>query len=518
MRGLALTVTATALLGMALAAPARAQSLDPALPLGGHPFPSPVLAGDFPDPDVTLVDGTYYALATSGSWAPVFPILRSVDLRSWEPAGSVLRRAPRWAREDFWAPELAELPDGSVAVYYSAWPKRARGGRYCLGVATAPSPLGPWRDRGRPLRCTRAGAIDPTPVRDGDRLWLVYKEDANSIGRPTPIQLQRLSADGLRLLGRPRELIRNRARWERRVVEAPELVQRDGWWHMVYSGALCCGPKCDYAVGAARARTLTGPWRKHPGNPILRGGRGWRCPGHVSLLGDGVAFHAYRAGHLLEGRQLQLAPLSFGADGWPAIGDGRPAARLAGAASLAFEDDFAGDALAREWQWPVASPPRVRVGDGLTLRAPRRAGERPDAGVLVRRIGGDRFAVTTVVARGALRGSATGGLVVIRGGPFAVGNQAIGIAAGRGTATVWSRDDGRFEREALLDVPRTAAVHLRVVVAGRRVRFGVSADGIRWHHAPRLRGPVVETARIGLTAGGRRGAVARFLHAELADR
>jgi hypothetical protein len=497
----------------------------PAPAVGESPFPAPALAGDFPDPDVTLVDGVHYAIATSGGWAPVFPILRSTDLREWEHAGAVLRRAPRWAREDFWAPELAELPSGRFAVYYSAWPKRPRGAgrprggsRYCLGVATAPSPLGPWRDRGTPLRCTRSGAIDPTPVVDGERLWLVHKADANSLDRPTPILAQRLSADGLRLIGPARRLIRNRAPWERRVVEGPELLWREGWWHMIYSGALCCGPKCDYAVGAARARTLIGPWRKHPGNPILRGGRGWRCPGHVSLLDGQVAFHAYRRGHPLEGRQMQLAPLTFDASGWPEIGDGRPARLAPGAGSLAFEDDFAGRSLAREWQWPVAAPPRVRVDDGLTLQAPRRAGARPDAGVLVRKIGGDRFVATAVASRAALRGRASAGLALTRGGPFGVGSQAIGIAVDRRGATVWSRGDRGLRRHARVAGPRTALVHLRLVADGRRVRFGVSADGERWRNSRRLRAPVVETARVGLTAGGRRGAVARFVRAALVER
>lgn len=553
MRRLAVAAAAIALIAAPSAA--RAELVEGPAGAAELPFPSPVVSGDWPDPDVTPVDGTYYAIATSGGWAPVFPIMRSTDLREWEVAGSVFPQAPEWTRDSFWAPEMAELPGGGFAVYYSAWPRRTRGpgrprggSRYCLGVATAPSPLGPWRDRGRPLRCTRAGVIDATPVVEDGRLHLVYKSDANSLDRPTPILLQRLGADGTRLLGRARKLFRNRLPWERRVVEAPELTHRDGWWQMLYSANLCCGPRCSYAVGAARARRLAGPWRKHPGNPILRGGNGWRCPGHVSILDDHVAFHAYRAGDFLAGRQLHLAPLTFGADGWPAIGDGRPTAPSAGATPLDFAEDFTAlvppgtpqlrifdptaSPLSPAWQWPVTHPPATWLDHaGLSLTAPssttapirrRSLHRRPDAGVLARRLGGDRFVATATVDLTTLRRRETAGLAVTRGGPFAVGDQAIGVAVRRvasGIAVgVWKRSSRGYVDFARPMSSRHRVLHLRLAAAGRRYRFHASPDGTDWTRIGSYRSPVVETGRIALTVGGRRAADARFTNATLTER
>jgi hypothetical protein len=581
---------------------AGAQTAEPLAAQLQPPLPSPVVAGDWPDPDVSLIDGSYYAVATSGGWSPTFRILRSTDLRSWSIGGSVFRRAPGWAEGSFWAPELAALPSGGYALFYSAMPKRAwatrangitvpvRDGRaavasaedgpvaavlvprvrrpwYCLGVATAPSPLGPWRDLGRPLRCTPRGTIDPTPVVDGDDLYLVYKEDGNAFGKPTPILLQRLRADGRRLLGAPRELLRNRpGSWEGKVVEAPSLVQRDGWWTMLYSGALCCSRDCAYAVGAAHARTLAGPWRRYSGNPILRSGNGWRCPGHVSIVGDHVAFHAYRSGTgILAGRQLHVAPLTWRADGWPAIGDGRPLPPAAGALPTSFDDAFAGPGLAPEWEWPIAHPPSVRVGSagggltrrtpvggagggltppasvrasgtvgGLTLRAPVRStnvtarvlAQRYDAGLIARRLAGDRFTATVVVDRTTVTGRERAGVAVTRGGPFAVGGQTIGIAI-----EARNRDDGEFA--AILDWRRGARpteranrvrlvgryAYLRLVAAGRRYSFFASSDGVKWLPAGAAwRSPVDETSRVALTVGGQRGASARFTRAALVER
>jgi xylan 1,4-beta-xylosidase len=516
---------------------AAAQTAEPLAAQLQPPLPSPVVAGDWPDPDVTLIDGSYYAVATSGGWSPTFRILQSTDLRSWSIGGSVFRRVPGWAAGSFWAPELAALPSGGYALFYSAMPKRAwrtrtdgttaldrgRGARpwYCLGVATAPSPLGPWRDLGRPLRCTPRGTIDPTPVVDGDDLYLVYKEDGNAFGKPTPILLQRLRADGRRLLGAPRELLRNRpGSWEGKVVEAPSLVQRDGGWTMLYSGALCCSRDCAYAVGAARARTLAGPWRRYPGNPVLRSGNGWRCPGHVSIVGDHVAFHAYRSGTgILAGRQLHIAPLAWRADGWPAIGAGRPLPPAAGALTTDYDDTFAGPGLASEWEWPIDPAPRVRVGGGLRLTAARKAGKVFDAATLARRLGTVRYTATVVVDRSSLRGKEFAGVAVVRGGPFALRGQAAGIGiVGRSPAVWWrgQRDTGAvaFDQKGL-----GRFLHLRVVADGRRIAFSFSSDGVVWRGAPGIRRlPVDETARVSLTVGGQRAASARFTRATLVER
>jgi beta-xylosidase len=520
---------------------AAAQTAEPLAAQLQPPLPSPVVAGDWPDPDVSLIDGSYYAVATSGGWSPTFRILQSTDLRSWTIAGSVFGRPPAWAKDSFWAPELAALPAGGYALFYSAMPKRAwqkqRKPWYCLGVATAPSPLGPWRDLGRPLRCTPRGTIDPTPVVDGDELYLVYKEDGNAFRRPTPILLQELRADGRRLLGAPRELLRNQPRsWERNVIEAPFLVQRDGGWTMLYSGALCCSRDCAYAVGAARAPTLAGPWTRYPGNPILRSGNGWRCPGHVSVFGDHVAFHAYRSGRgILGGRQLHVAPLTWRPDGWPAIGDGRPLPPAAGGSTTAFDDTFVGPALAAEWEWPMTHPPNVRVTSGLELAAPRRStvqlhpalAGREDAGVVSRRVSSSRFTFTAGIRLDTLRGRESAGVAFMRGGPFALGERAIGIVLGRPSdralksdlvASVWRRSprsaEGFFSSVKLSG----SVAHVRMAARDGRYRFAISSDGRRWRRVPGSgRSAVDETARVALTVGGQRGATVRFTRATLTE-
>ena len=80
----------------------------------------------------------------------------------------------------------------------------------------------------------------------------------------------------------PRELFRADADWEGGLVEAPALLRRNGTFYLVYSAGRCCGRHCNYATGVARSASLLGPWEKRPA-PILTGGNGVRCPGHVGI-------------------------------------------------------------------------------------------------------------------------------------------------------------------------------------------------------------------------------------------
>ena len=310
---------------------AQAPAPDPPPPLA---WQNPVVSDDFPDPSAARVGSGYWATSTSTARAPGFPLLQSDDLLHWRQVGQIFPRPPRWTAGSLWAPELVTDAAGT-RVYYSA---RRRGGRLCVAVAAAPAPQGPYTDRG-PLVCQPAGSIDPTQVRDAaGRPYLVWKEDGNAVGRASRIWIRRLRADGTGLIGPRRVLLRNTDRWEGQVVEAPEIVSRGGWLYLFYSGnTYGPAPQCRYALGVARARSVFGPWRRDPANPILRSNRRWRCPGHASPVSDGAGrlfllYHAYPArGGPLAPRQALLDAVAWNAAGWPTLNDGRgpsTAARL----------------------------------------------------------------------------------------------------------------------------------------------------------------------------------------------
>ena len=312
-----------ALIVLVVVALRAGEAAAPAKPIvrlkGPATWSNPVIAADFPDPSVVRDGERYWATSTSSAAAPGFPLMTSTDLVHWEAAGTIFQQLPGWASDSFWAPEIY-LDSGGVRFYYSA---RKRGGRMCVAVATAPTIAGPYTDRG-PLICQPAGSIDPTRTHDQyGRLFLIWKEDGNAVRRPSRIWRQRLTPDGLRLVGRPVMMLRSRARWEAGVVEAPSIVVHGAWTYLFHSGNSYGMPTCGYAMGVARARSLKGPFIRYRRNPILHSERDWRCPGHASFVTDDddttfAMYHAYSSARPTA-RLGMLSAVRWGADGWPAI-------------------------------------------------------------------------------------------------------------------------------------------------------------------------------------------------------
>lgn len=449
----------------------------------------PVIAGDHPDPSVLRAGSGWYAVATSGSWLPAFPVLRSGDTRRWRQVGAVLERRPRWAAGDFWAPELVRRGRGAL-VYYAA---RSRSGLRCVAVAVSARLRGPYRDEG-PLLCSGVGEIDPLPVTDEQGAdWLVWKQDGNSQGQPTPILAARLTPGGLALAGVPHELFRADASWELGLVEAPALLRRDGMFYLLYSAGRCCGLDCTYVTGVARSRSLLGPWEKRPG-PVLEDDAAFRCPGHVSVAGAPggglmLAYHAYARDDPAN-RRFLIAPLGFDAEGWPA--PGAPGRSAAGATPMRF--DFERAALGQGWQWPVGLRPAARVAGGRLELGP---------GVLARQAGAGTFSARTLVTD--RRRGARPGLAVM-----ASAANGIGVELRGWRALAWRIDDGRRTQLGGLRASAGKPVELRLTV-GASIRLAVRTRR-GWRplggHQPPPRwssGP-----RVGLRVGGPAAARASF--------
>lgn len=318
----------------ALAAPARAQ----------------VLPADFPDPFVLPFGGLLYAYATNAHGANV-PMAFSADPAAWNllavpgDPGRVhdaMPTLPVWARHGrTWAPEVIRIGD-SYILYFTAH-HRGRD-QQCVGAAVSRDPRGPFVPQGEEaLLCQHrlGGTIDASPFRDADgRLYLYFKNDGNHPSARTASQLwgQRLTADGLGLVGEPVALARNDAGWEGHVVEAPFMVRRGGAYFLFYSGNDFGWPPrrrlSAYATGYALCRSALGPCADSPANPVLASRRRPRClsgPGHPAVFEASgrqwIAFHAWatRGGKCAPGgnaRFLHVAPLGWDGER-PVIGAAR---------------------------------------------------------------------------------------------------------------------------------------------------------------------------------------------------
>jgi beta-xylosidase len=297
---------------------------------GRRPLPAPgppAYAGDFPDPCVVAAAGAWWAYGTQAGGRNV-PVLRSADLRLWEPAGDALPALPAWARAGrTWSPAVLPRAGGYV-LYPVLWEPRS--GRQCIGLFTGPAPAGPFTDRaGGPfiLQASRGGSIDPSPFVDDDgTAYLFWKSDDNALRRPPSLWGQRLRADGLELEGDPVALLRHDRAWEEPLIEAPAVVRAGGRYYLFYSANWWESER--YCIGYATAGSPLGPYRKATRNgPWVASGPLAAGPGGQEFFLDAagvlrMAFHAWApaaVGYRNGGRRaLGIARVDF-VDGEPVL-------------------------------------------------------------------------------------------------------------------------------------------------------------------------------------------------------
>jgi beta-xylosidase len=281
------------------------------------------MPGGCADPGVLRDGNQYIMVCTSGNAANAFPIYVSTDLAHWTAKGHIFPSAakPTWAKSDFWAPEIHKVGSHYVA-YFSA---RNAAGKLSIGAASATSALGPFTDRGSPIVSDSAmGLIDASEINASNgKSYLLWKEDGNAVGKPTPIHAQPLAADGLSLTGASSTLITNDQSWEGAVVEGPFMIEHGGMSYLFYSGNAYYDGR--YAVGVARASSPLGPFTKAAG-PIVVTGGDWVGPGHCSVVdtpaGDSyMVYHAWRTGHVngAGDARLPLTDAVEWVDGWPSL-------------------------------------------------------------------------------------------------------------------------------------------------------------------------------------------------------
>ena len=357
--------------------------------LGDGTYRNPVIHADYSDPDVVRVGGDYFMVASSFNAVPGLPILQSRDLVNWRLIGHALPRLvpePLFATPQHgkgpWAPSIRHH-DGRFWIYY---PEPDLG----IFLVTATNPAGPWT--GPVLVKGGKGLIDPCPLFDDDgQVYLIHAWARSRAGFANVLTLNRLSADGLRVLDEGKVIIDGDKLPGYRTLEGPKIYKRAGeyWvfapaggvktgWQSVFRSKSIDGPFADRIVLEQGTTDINGP---HQGASI------------ESPAGEHWFIHfqdmdAY-------GRVVHLQPMTWREDGWPVMGrdadgDGKgepvrtwrkpktagPAPQGAPPAS----DEFDQSRLGLQWQWqanPQANGRRLRSREAAS--ASGRSPSRPRA-------------------------------------------------------------------------------------------------------------------------------------------
>jgi len=223
----------------------------PATPAFAPSWANSAIKEDAPDPDVVHFGSSYYAYTTGTTWGNHIGILRStapdhgyttLSGTQFDSSAFPASQSVSWQVDNTQhAPGVFQASPGHYVMYYDARTAAGRGGRYCLSVATATSPAGPFIDHSSsPWLCRDGdcGAIDPSPLTADGHNWLYFKtyDDACTSTQPAQIFAVELSADGLSQITTPTPVLSQQhlsSPFE--TVESPQMLQADGTFMLLFS-------------------------------------------------------------------------------------------------------------------------------------------------------------------------------------------------------------------------------------------------------------------------------------------
>jgi beta-xylosidase len=267
--------------------------LDP-LPVADPETPGAVIDSgrDEPDPFLLTVHGVHYLFTSQGNERgnPV-PLRSARSLGHWGPVVKALPVVPKWAVPGFtWAPDVHRFGHRWV-LYFTAVVRSTNPSIECIGAAVGSRPGGPYVARSQPFICQldHQGSIDPrTFVDPYGKTYMIWKSDdnANGASAPTSIFTQRLSADGLHLLGSASRIFGPDQPWQGTIVESPDMVTVNGSYWLFYSGNWF--NSTSYAIGAARCASPLGPCADVTTQPLLASNAQGAGPGEESVYRDGA--------------------------------------------------------------------------------------------------------------------------------------------------------------------------------------------------------------------------------------
>lgn len=460
-------------------------------------YNNPVLHADYSDPDIVRAGDDFYMVASSFNHFPALPVLHSRDLVNWKIVNHVFTafNDPNYDTmqpgKGVWAPSI-RYHDGRFWVFFST-PDEG------IFMSFTDDPLGQWSAP----HCVKAakGWIDPCPLWDNGRAWLVHAFAHSRSGRKHQLQLVEMSVDGRSLLDDGR-IIYDGA-FDQPTLEGPKFYKRNGWYYIF---APAGGVETGWQ-SVLRSRTLSGPWEARV---VLQQGdscvNGPHQGGYVELDNGECWFMHFQDADLY-GRIVHLQPMHWQDDDWPRIGEGHrldgpgqpvQAHRLPsvarhpqGFAVPQTSDDFASGKPGLQWQWQAHPQPGwlrpMRNALALTCQP---MPEYRDAqalyaqpNLLLQKFPARAFSVTTCLSADFQHSGELSGLIVY-GERYA----ALALEQDEGKHKVvlisaWMSDSGVLhqQKRTLTEWPTSARLWIGVeVVAGGICYFRYGENGADW--------------------------------------
>jgi arabinan endo-1,5-alpha-L-arabinosidase len=273
---------------------------------------------------VRAANGTYFLFSTGNN----LPIRTSANRVAFANAGVVWPNGAPWTTQftggsaNLWAPDIS-FHNGRYYLYYAASSFGSRNSAIFLATSTTAA-QGSWSNLGMVWQTSNVNdynAIDPNLVVDSaGRWWLSFGSFWTGIKmiRIDPATGKQHAGDRT-LYGIARRPSNGGA------VEAPFIVERNGFFYLFVSFDLCCrGTSSTYRVMVGRSTSITGPYVDRAGVALTNGGGTEIMATHGSIVGPGheavlpdtdnwlLVYHYYTSA----GSRLGINFLDW-SDGWP---------------------------------------------------------------------------------------------------------------------------------------------------------------------------------------------------------
>lgn len=320
-------------------------------------YHNPIISGFYPDPSICRAGDMYYLVCSSFQFFPGVPLFESRDLINWTQIGHVLTRKSQLPLQNansvggIYAPTI-RYHDGR---FYMVTTNVTNGGHFYVWTDDI---RGEWSE---PVWVDQEG-IDPSLFFEDGKAYFMSNgsDEQGSCILQCGIDIET-----------GKRISETRGIWHGtggRFLESPHLYHIGRYYYLMASEG---GTEYGHMVVYARGDSPYGPFEPYAQNPVLTnrncGGYLLQGCGHADLTDDPQGnwwmvhlgfrqIHPWMMFHTT-GREVNLVPVTFGADGWFTAGE-RGTARLLMQTDRIPETvrqmqpmhfDFANTAVGREW-------------------------------------------------------------------------------------------------------------------------------------------------------------------------
>lgn len=302
-----------------------------------NPYSNPLTTYSAADPTVWYDGSTFYMFATNTT-----KIKTSKDLIHWEEGNNMFTKKPSFNTESgaaVWAPDIEKV--GDQYVLYYAMSKMGGPVKAGIGIATAPTPAGPFSleksvdGKGKLFSGEEIGvrnSIDPAFYCDNGQNWVCW-------GSFNGLYMIKLSEDGLRPYPDLATAKAEKIMVAGNAFEAPHIHKRGDYYYLFASVGGCCNAmRSTYTTVVGRSTSVTGPYVDRNGKSmvdnayeiVIKANDKFVGPGHNSQLltdkngNDWLLYHSYWREKPAGGRYLMLDQIVWTEDGWPVLKQGGP--------------------------------------------------------------------------------------------------------------------------------------------------------------------------------------------------